>query len=101
MTLLEELKIIAEARGLIKNVVRDGVIKQVLDCPEGFKASKGKCVRMTQQEVMKRQRAAKIAIRTRSRNAAKNRMTSAKSRIRSERIRKMKAGVLAKTKVGG
>jgi hypothetical protein len=99
--LLEQYTEILEARGLIKNVIRGGVMKQKLMCPEGFMAKKGQCVKMTSSEIMKRQKAAKLAIRTRARNAGKNRISSAKSKLMSDKARIRFKTQLSKVRPGG
>jgi len=96
---IEMLNSIEEAQGVIKNVVRQGQIKEKLFCPPGFKSAGGKCVKMTPQEITTRRKAAKIAIRTRKSSYAKNRVAMAKSRAKSMKIREKKSALMSKTRM--
>ena len=51
--------ILDEAR--FKKVIRKGKVKRKLFCPKGFKAVKGKCVKMSPEEVRKRKKATRRA----------------------------------------
>lgn len=74
-----------------KKVVRHGQIVKKVVCPEGFKVDGMRCVRMQSAEMRKRQKAAKKAVKTKKRTfKGMNRMLADKSRMKSERLRKMR-----------
>lgn len=47
-----------------KKVIRGGKLLKKIACPPGFKNAGGKCTRMTQMEVRKRKKAAKLMLKT-------------------------------------
>jgi len=83
-------KILNEVAGLRKAVVRQGVVKYKVECPEGFRhdVKTNKCVRITASDRMAMKRRSKKAVRTRKAHAGINRIHAAKSRKISARISK-------------
>jgi len=90
---IEDLdEVLAEVAGLRKAVVRAGIVKYKVQCPDGFRydTSSNKCVRITASDRMTMKRRSKKAVRTRKAHAGLNRIHAAKSRRISDRISKSK-----------
>jgi len=81
---------IEEVTGLRKMVVRGGKVVSKVTCPEGFEFDRksGKCKRITAAEKIARSKSSKKAQRTRKAHAGATRVSSAKSRRRSLKLRK-------------
>jgi len=84
---------IEEIAGTKKFVVRGGKVVSKVDCPDGYKwdRSAKKCVRITATEKIAMKKASKKAVRTRRQHAGKNRISAAKSRRKSLRVRKSRS----------
>ena len=93
-----ELQRIEEVHGLKKNVVRGGKIKSVVDCPPGYKSSKGRCVKMSSIEIIQLAKRARKAALTRHRHSGMNQKHMMKSMKFSEKIRNKNAAKMAKVK---
>lgn len=70
-----------------KKVVRAGVIKKILDCPPGYKAVKGRCVRMGSTEVRKRAKASIKANKTKAREMHNTAFVHALNKRRAKSIK--------------
>jgi hypothetical protein len=90
--------VMVEVAGIQKNVIRGGQIVTKIDCPEGYKSSNGKCVKMNPLEVRKRVKAAKLASKTRMRKGAGAAKMAMKMRAKSMKVRDRKESVVNKTK---
>jgi len=72
-----ELKDLSEQK--FKRVVRGGKTVRKLQCRPGYKASKGRCVRITPQEQRKRKIGQRMGARKRKATRAKSVMKRARS----------------------
>lgn len=87
-------KLISEARGTIKKVVRGGKIKDKVVCPPGYKVEKGSCVRMTPADAKAFTRRARKAAKTRRQRKGSTATKTTKSRNRSMLIRQRRGAVM-------
>jgi len=95
------MDVIEEIRAELKTVVRKGELKKKVVCPEGYwyDPAKGKCVKVTAAMLLKKKRIIKKALRTRKRNAAKNRISIKKSLRKTRRVRRAKKALLKRKKI--
>lgn len=83
--LIDEMSLMQEV--VYKKVVRAGVIKKILDCPPGYKAVKGRCVRMGSTEVRKRAKASIKANKTKAREMHNTAFVHALNKRRAKSVK--------------